>query len=100
MVMSVGVIGIERADPWLLDALPDPGQSDLVVAGCWSPPLTEAGGCNDLGYGAGHHDRALTRGNGENAALSLSQASRLESCPFPSPKRLMGPGGERNVPTR
>jgi hypothetical protein len=46
MVMSVGVIGIEGADPWLLDALLDPGQSDLVVAGCWSPPRTGTGGCN------------------------------------------------------
>lgn len=47
MVMSIGVIGIEGADPWLLDALLDPGQSDLVVAGCWSPPRTGTGGCND-----------------------------------------------------
>jgi predicted dehydrogenase len=46
MVMSVGVIGIEGADPWLLDALLDPGQSDLVVAGCWSPPRAGTGGCN------------------------------------------------------
>jgi predicted dehydrogenase len=46
MVMSVGVIGIEGADPWLLDALLDPGQSDLVVAGCWSPPHIGTGGCN------------------------------------------------------
>jgi predicted dehydrogenase len=46
MVMSVGVIGIEGADPWLLDALLDPGQSDLVVAGWWSPPRTGTGGCN------------------------------------------------------
>jgi hypothetical protein len=46
MVMSVGVIGIEGADPWLLDALLDPVQSDLVVAGCWSPPCTGSGRCN------------------------------------------------------
>jgi hypothetical protein len=100
MMMSVGVIGIERADSWLLDALPEPGQSDMVVAGCWSPPLNETGGCNDLGYGTGHHHRALTRGNGKNAALSASQACRLELCPFRSNKGRMDPGGERNVPTR
>jgi hypothetical protein len=63
--------------------------SSVCCAGLEKEPAS------DLGYRAGHHDRALTRGDGENAALSASQASRLGSCPFPSPKGRMGPGGSR-----
>lgn len=34
----IGIIGTEAADPWLLDALLDSSQNDLLVVGCWSPP--------------------------------------------------------------
>jgi hypothetical protein len=100
MVMFVIVIGIERVDPRLLNALRDPGQSDLIVAGCWSQPRNEAGGCNDLGYGAGNRGRALTRGNGETQRSQCRKHLGKNRVPICVTQGRMGPGGARNVPTR